>query len=361
MCCQSSCSCPSRRVVPLPVVFPAAQVPSVITDNRLTGHQGLFNREVRSVDIDRLLNPHRNMKKNLQETPKKKNVPSHSSSVSYLSPPFCTNQRSKDDESLRHAKNNNASAKSSDIYKEGKSAFESDTHVTPAQRPQQQLGPPLKSRNGRIPSSHSSLSAAVFKSRRNQSDICKKARLCSMKGTSENPCSAISNTQTRSLCSKPVTPSSPQNSEVFDFRHRRPQLDRASQSIKKVAARLCDGLRFPYLRRGNLVAEGRKVLLKALDKSHGPHLQENLLQLKQDFGFSSDPTSEGQGQEMSSSDMDDFLLAGGNFSVNRIFQHAVILIAACVFTHNVCSTLTVICFLVFFFTDSRDSDGHQKA
>lgn len=315
MCCHSSCPCPSRRVAPLPNVVPAAQEPSIITDNRLTGHQGLFNREVKSVDIDRLLSRQREVEKNEQEIPKKKTVSSHPPSASLVPSPFCTNQCSEADEPPPCAKKNIAAKKSPDIYveEEGKSVHKSDTHVTPAQRPRQQRDPRSRSCKDTASSKRSSLNVVVFKSRMTQSDISKRTRVCSREDTPENPESPISNPQVRRLSPKPVTPSSPQIPEAFGFRHRQQEPDCVSQSIKKVAARLCDGLRFPYLRQRDLVAESREVLLKALDKSHGPHLQENLLKVQQRFGFCSDPAGEVQDQEMSTTDTDEFLLAGRNF------------------------------------------------
>lgn len=315
MCCHSSCPCPSRRVAPLPNIVPAAQEPSVITDNRLTRHQGLFNREVKSVDIDRLLSRQREVEKNEQEIPPPKNISSHPPSASLMPSPFCTNQHSEDDEPRPCAKKNIGTKKSPDIYvgKEGRSAHKSDTHITPAQRPQQQLDPPSRSCKGTVSSKRSSLNVVLFKSRRTRSDISKRARVCSREDTPENPGSPSADTQVCPLSPKPVTPSSPQTPEAFGFHHRRQEPDCVSQSIKKVAARLCDGLRFPYLRQRDLVAESREMLLKALEKSHGPHLQENLLHVQQRFGFCTDPAGEVQDQDMSTTNTDEFLLAGRNF------------------------------------------------
>lgn len=306
MCCRGSC--PSRGVSPPPHVVPAAQEPSIITENRLIGHQGLFNREVKSVDIDRLLSWQRHMQNDQHETPKKKNVSSHPPSASRIPSPFCTNQRSEAEECPQNPKKTNTTEKSPGFYKEeeGKSIFHSNMHVTPVQRTQQRLDPPCRSCKGTVSSSHSSLSVVAFKSRRNRSDVC------SVEGTPENPGSPISITQVHRLSPKPVTPPSPQNSEAFDSRHRQRQPDCLSQSIKKVAARLCDGLRLPSLRQRDLLAETREVLLKALAKSHGAHLQDSLLQMQQDFGLCSDPASEVEDQEMSSNDTDNFLLAGRN-------------------------------------------------
>lgn len=313
MCCHSSCPCPSRRAAPLPNVVHAKHEPSIITENRLTGHQGLFNREVKSVDIDRLLSRQREVEKNEQEIPKK-SVSSHPPSVSPMPSPFCTNQCSEADDPLPCAKKNYAAKKSPDISveEEGKSLHKSDTHVTPAQRQRQQWDPPTRSCKGTASSKRSSLNVVVFKSRRTRSDITKKARECSRQGTPDNLESPISNTQVHHFSPKPVMPPSPQTPEAFDLRQRRQEPDCVSQSIKRVAAGLCAGLRFPYLRQRDLVAESREVLLKALEKSHGPRLQENLLQVRQLFGFCSGPTDKVQDQEMCTTDTDEFLLAGRN-------------------------------------------------
>ncbi|XP_014013356.2 proline-rich protein 19 [Salmo salar] len=64
-CCQSSSRPPPRRDAPLARVFPAGQEPSItnITNNRLIGHHGLFNHEVKSIDIERLLSEQRKLEK----------------------------------------------------------------------------------------------------------------------------------------------------------------------------------------------------------------------------------------------------------------------------------------------------------
>ncbi|XP_057689971.1 uncharacterized protein si:dkey-250k15.4 [Corythoichthys intestinalis] len=53
----------------------------------------------------------------------------------------------------------------------------------------------------------------------------------------------------------------------------------APKSVSAVARRLCNSLRFPLLRQRDLVAESREVLLRALREAHGKHLQQNLKHL----------------------------------------------------------------------------------
>ncbi|KAJ0000036.1 hypothetical protein NQD34_011878, partial [Periophthalmus magnuspinnatus] len=61
-CCHSSLDAFTN-------IVPVAHEPSVITDSRLIGHHGLFNHEVKSIDIERLLSEQRKLDKSekLQE------------------------------------------------------------------------------------------------------------------------------------------------------------------------------------------------------------------------------------------------------------------------------------------------------
>uniref|UniRef100_A0A3Q2DWA0 Uncharacterized protein n=1 Tax=Cyprinodon variegatus TaxID=28743 RepID=A0A3Q2DWA0_CYPVA len=53
-CCQCRHR-PTRKKTPISSAPLVTQEPSIITDSRLTGHHGLFNHEVKSIDIERLL------------------------------------------------------------------------------------------------------------------------------------------------------------------------------------------------------------------------------------------------------------------------------------------------------------------
>ncbi|XP_071382187.1 uncharacterized protein [Centroberyx affinis] len=74
-------------------------------------------------------------------------------------------------------------------------------------------------------------------------------------------------------------------SDSFDTQHRGGGLDRISNSVSAVAANLCHCLQLPLLRRRDLVAESREVLVQALRERHGPLLQENLLKVQRRLSF----------------------------------------------------------------------------
>ncbi|XP_023265142.1 uncharacterized protein LOC111657276 [Seriola lalandi dorsalis] len=101
-------------------------------------------------------------------------------------------------------------------------------------------------------------------------------------------------TQGHGLSPSPLQLSSSLTADSFDIQHRRPGPRCVSTSVSAMAARLCDCLQFPLLRRRNLVAESREVLLKALRERHGPRLQENLLKEQRRLSFCTDLTNEVQ-------------------------------------------------------------------
>uniref|UniRef100_A0A3B4ZAN2 Uncharacterized protein n=1 Tax=Stegastes partitus TaxID=144197 RepID=A0A3B4ZAN2_9TELE len=87
-CCHSSCHCPSVKETQFPSVAPAAAGPSIITDSRLIGHHGLFNHEVKSIDIERLLSEQRKLKQSGRHVKEQCNATSHLSSSSGIPAPF---------------------------------------------------------------------------------------------------------------------------------------------------------------------------------------------------------------------------------------------------------------------------------
>ncbi|XP_061106453.1 uncharacterized protein si:dkey-250k15.4 [Conger conger] len=62
-----------------------------------------------------------------------------------------------------------------------------------------------------------------------------------------------------------------------------------------LAARLCSALQLPMLCRRNLLSESREALLQALQGSHGPRLTENLLRLRQHVSLRRGPSPEVHG------------------------------------------------------------------
>lgn len=309
--CHRSCHCPSRRDAPFPSVVPAAQEPSVITDSRLIGHHGLFNHEVKSINIERLLSEQRKLEKSGQQVQENNNAASHQSSTSHIPSPFSTNDLlGAADEVLPFEKK---AARDDCQKKEEKISQGSD--ITPGQRSQQQRS--SESLKSIFSSKQSSLDVVIVKSkktnkkgresqltpsvvRENAKTLNRKVKghmISTLELTPNNQESPVRQTQAPDLSPSPLELSSSHTADSCDIQHRRQDPDCVSTSVSSVAAGLCDCLQFPLLRRRNLVAESREVLLKALRERHGPRLQENLLEVQRCLSFGADPAKKVQDQE----------------------------------------------------------------
>lgn len=272
---RSSCHC-RRKDSSFPDVILASQEPSVITDNRLLGHHGLFNHGVKSIDIERLLSQQRKQEKS-------------------------ENQEKGAIHTCDCCKKEKKISQGSD---------ESD--VTPGQRPQQEMDPSSGSCKGTFSSKHSSLDAVTVKSKKTHSVMSergrkskpsstgdrdgvktskKKLKKCitsTLEYTPKKQKPPVQQTQAHGLSPSPLQLSSSSSTKSSEIQHRRQDPSSVSKSVSEVAAWLCDSLHFPFLKRRNLVTESRGLLLKALQKRHGPRLQENLLKLQQPLSFHAD-------------------------------------------------------------------------
>ncbi|XP_068568974.1 proline-rich protein 19 isoform X2 [Cebidichthys violaceus] len=315
-CCHSSCHCASRRNAPFPNVIPVPQEPSIITDRRLIGHHGLFNHEVKSIDVERLLSEQRKLGKSGRQGQEKNNSSSRPSSTSHVPSLFVTHHLlGADTDEVLPFKEKTAHANCR--KKEEKISQGSD--LTPGQRPQKKLD--LSSERFKsVSSSKHSSDVVIIKSKKTKPLMSEKGKdsqltptvvkenvkilnrkakghISSVEHTPKNQESPVHQTQARGLSPSPVLLSSSDTVDSFDIQRRRQDARCASKSVSAVAAGLCDCLQFPLLRRRNLVAESREVLLKALRERHGPRLQENLLEVQRGLSFGVDPTKKVQVQE----------------------------------------------------------------
>ncbi|XP_042279242.1 uncharacterized protein si:dkey-250k15.4 [Thunnus maccoyii] len=317
-CCHSSCHCPSRSDAPFLNVVPAAQEPSIITDSRLIGHHGLFNHEVKSIDIERLLTEKRKLEKSGKQVQKKVDATSHPPATSHIPSPFSSNGLfgGDTDEVVPFEKKADLATKTHyDCQEKEKKILQSDSQgsdITPGQRPQQQLDLSSGSYKSDFLSKHSSLDVVIMKSNKANSVTSEKGRVSELTPTCErgnvktlnkkvkgqtfstlehtpkNQEPPVHQTQAHGLSPSPLqVSSSPMAgaSDNFDIQYRRKDLDCVSKSVSAVAARLCCNLQFPLLRKRNLLSESREVLLKALQERHGPRLQENLLEVQRCLSF----------------------------------------------------------------------------
>ncbi|XP_040020520.2 proline-rich protein 19 [Gasterosteus aculeatus] len=315
---QSRCHCASQRNAPFANVIPTAQEPSIITDRRLIGHHGLFNHEVKSVDIERLLSVQRQSGQQVEQ-----NSTPHPSSTSHVPLLFLANDllATDADEVLPFQRKS-----APDDCRKKEEKFSPQSDITPGQRPQQQFDPSCESFKS-VSSKQSSHDAAIIQSKktkllpakgrespltltavkdRNVKTLSRKANrhtVSTVEHTPNNPESPIHQTLAHGPSMSPTPLSSSGSVDSFDIQPGRQDARWASKAVAAVAASLCDFLQFPLLRRRrNLVAESREVLLKALQESHGPRLQENLLVVQRGLSFGPGPTEKVWDEELTMTD-----------------------------------------------------------
>ncbi|KAM7421168.1 hypothetical protein PAMA_015363 [Pampus argenteus] len=307
-CSHSSCHRHSRSDAPFLNVVPTAQEPSIITDSRLIGHQGLFNHEVKSIDIERLLTEQKKLEKGGKQVQKKVNATSHPPSTAHIPSPFSSTYLfgGNTDELVPFEKKADLTTKAHyDCQEKEKKILHSDSqgsNITPEQRPQQQLDLLCQSDKSNVLSKHSTLNVVMMSKKansvmsekgrvsqltpacesENEKPLNKKVKgqtLSTPEHTPKNQEAPVHQTQSHGLSPSPLQlSSSPTAGAIgnFDIQHRRKGLDCVSKSVSAVAARLCCSLQFPLLKKRHLLSESREVLLKALQERHGPRLQENL-------------------------------------------------------------------------------------
>ncbi|TKS82299.1 hypothetical protein D9C73_016408 [Collichthys lucidus] len=327
-CCHSSCHCPSRRDVLFPNVVPAAQEPSIITDSRLTGHQGLFNHEVKSIAIERLLNKQK-LEKRGQQVQEESNATSRLSSTPPVASPLSVNDLlgADTDEVMPFEKKADPATKTHDDCQDEAKKISQGSDITPGQRPQ----PQLVLSSGNIASFKRTSVDAAVSSKKTNPGMSEKRREAQVTPTVDrkhvktlnkrvkgNINSTLEHTpknqkppvhQPHGLNTTPLKLSSSHTADSFDIQYRRRDPNSVSKSVSTVAARLCDTLQFPLLTRRSLVAESREVLLKALREWHGPQLQEDLLEVQRCLSFGTDRTKEVQNQEPTMVEKDELLHA----------------------------------------------------
>lgn len=337
-CCHSSCHCLSRRDAPFPNVVAAAQEPSIITDSRLIGHQGLFNHEVKSIDIERLLSEQRRLEKRGHEMQKMNNAVSHTSLKHQITSPVSTDDclAADNDLALPHKTKPDPAMKARDTLKDVKKNSQGPDH-TPEQRPQQQMD--LSSGGCKSTfSKRSSLDLVVGQSRTTKPDMPETGKesqqtltvdqetfnkkvkghmTSTLEHTPQSQASPIHNTQAHILSPSSLKFSTLNAADSFDAHHRRKDPDHVSQSVRTVAASLCECPLFPYLKGRSLLAESRGILLKVLQERHGPQLQENLHYMQHCLSSVTDPIKEVQDQEPITVDEDKNLTTGRHISTSQ--------------------------------------------
>ncbi|KAM4581568.1 proline-rich protein 19 [Odontesthes bonariensis] len=323
---QNSCHLTSKKNTSISSAVPAAQEPSIITDSRLIGHHGLFNHEVKSIDIERLLSEQRKHEQTGQQVKEKMDVMSNLSSTSHIPAP-----RSSDSLLVADADDvvpfKMKAKTSNDCQKGGKNLQLSNqgSDITPGQRPQQHLElsseslksflspkhsaemTKTKNTNHAISEKDSESQLTPFAERENVKTSNVKVKRHKISGLEQLYKNQDHQTQTDDLNPSPLQISSSPTADSFDIQRRGRDPEDVSKSVSAVASRLCECLYFPRLRRGDLVSECRAVLLGSLQEKHGPRLQENLREAQRCVRFGMDPPQAVQDREPVMIEEDDLL------------------------------------------------------
>lgn len=322
-CCHGGCHCSLRRDASTSSVIPVSQEPNIITESRLIGHHGLFNHEVKSIDIKRFLGEKWKMEK--CKAQEKIKATSHPCSASQGPFPFSSIDCMAGETEklvLCEDKSDKASKAHDEVGGSEKDHIQGLAH-TLEQRPQQILpelssesckstfltdrstqakGETVKSSKAKhVPSVKDRESQLMSSVNNNASNEPEKETISSLEQTPKNQRWPGLHTQIRSL--SPVKPSS---SNSLNNHHRRREPHRsASQSACAVVAGLCRSLNFPLLKKRSLVEESRRVLLSALQERHGAQLQENIRLVGSCYSFDSSVTKGSLNQEETTEDQDE--------------------------------------------------------
>ncbi|KAK7886860.1 hypothetical protein WMY93_026481 [Mugilogobius chulae] len=275
----------------LPNIAPVAHELSVITDNRLIGHHGLFNHEVKSINIERLLSEQRKLDRSEKQQGK--------SNPTFTNPPANETEYVLDSTNDEAVISNKSALQSSKIYntlkRRVKKTVESNSQgsdLTPGQRSRETLISSTETNK-----LENVVVTGIKETQPVISDINSDLHQtpCSFKENKKilpgSLPSIIETTPKKLVPSadlsqvKQLTPllqfSPPMEESSSNLNKQQEDLntDAVAMSVKAIAASLCNSISFSLLRDKNLLTESREVLVKALRQRHGAQLKSNILKV----------------------------------------------------------------------------------
>lgn len=326
--CHNSRHRTLRKNAPISSSAPALQESSIITDSRLIGHHGLFNHEVKSSDIERLLSKPSRHEQIGQHVEEKSSDVLYPSSTSHIPALLSTEGLQDAGDVLPFKKKVHPAAKSHNDDQEtevNNNTFNNQgSNITSGQKQEQQLD--LSSGNYK---SNLSCKYSPVKTAENNNSVPSEkdheSQLSPLAGTDnvktlssqvrKNMISDLGqryknwdpNTQTGGYNPNPLSLSS---SPTADGCNTQQDPECVSKSISTLATQLCECLHLPLLKRRNLLSESRKVLLKSLQERHGSSLQANLHEVQQSVRFGMHPTLANQEKESRMMEEEEILSSG---------------------------------------------------
>ncbi|MED6272630.1 hypothetical protein CHARACLAT_032293 [Characodon lateralis] len=293
---------------------PVTQEPIIITNSRLIGHHGLFNHEVKSIDIERLLSEQSKLGQSEQATNEENNNTSNFSSTP-CNPVLLSSDgllRADADEGVPVKEKTNATTKTHDDSQETEMMnlqfSNQGTDVTPCQRLQQQLFSSSESLKS-INQPKNSFQATKTKNTDNCMSVMGEAlqlKSFADRGKTKTLKRTINGdmisdlkqpyenqdypAEADYLISSPLRHFTSLCADHFEQQPKNQDPDHVSKATCGVATRLCECLQLPVPNRRNLLSETREVLLKSLQERHGPCLQANLQEVQRSLNCLIEPT-----------------------------------------------------------------------
>ena len=264
-CSKTIAHCPQRKEARFARLFPSAQEPSVITTNRLIGHQGLFNNEVKSIDIERLLSEQRKQGRQRQPGLQENNLDANSPP---LSPCSCS------EANLANSSEGVLNARDSDVaVHQEKTSVDCQSNtcgsdITPGQRPQI---PGISAEKENQQPTSSPCYSLKHKRKKAKAAMSVTERETSPTRVKDNVRPELEHVNT------PVNAPTPKN-QTLAWEHS-PDTPRQlwHNAVGAVAGRLCHSLKIQLPRKRDVLAESRDALSLAIQERHGPLFRKHLL------------------------------------------------------------------------------------
>lgn len=299
----------------------APKEPSFITERRLIGHQGLFNHEVKSFDIERLLSEERRIERSKKQ--------GNDANKITLSP---TQQNSSDDKKcpsthkdevsrtcsiqgvLPETETANIAQSQACLQSEDSSANNQGSRPSLSQRKTEvmDLSPfesnsvivlsssPKSTESNNMPQLTPRISEGECNFLKSHSAECPIQPEASNANTQNSEYTPVSLKIPAPYAKMQKPSSTPDTPAAKDVDQSSASLDQKAKSgteraqteakvarhlISVVADHLCQSLDQPLLLRRHLVADSRATLLHMLQEKHGSLLRQNLLKLHTTLGF----------------------------------------------------------------------------
>ncbi|XP_027868421.1 proline-rich protein 19 isoform X1 [Xiphophorus couchianus] len=302
-----SCHLHTRKNAQILSIFPVTQEPSIITASRLLGHHGLFNHEVKSISIERVLSEQSKLEQNEEKTNEENNNTPYLSSSPHNPILLSSYGLLVADADVPVKKKPKTATKthddSQDIEMKNLQFSNPGADITSSQRLQQQLPASCerfkstnqsKNRFQTTKTKHTDSCMSEMDKSLQPKPLDTRDKIKTVNKTINED--QDSSSQTDCLVSSPqhVTSLSADN---FDQQNLHQDPDHVWKTTHEVAELLSEWLDRPVPNRRNLSSETREVLLKALQERHGPHLQSNLQEMHQLLRFYKDPSQASIEQE----------------------------------------------------------------